>query len=536
MSSNTEKLQKRLASSGLGSRRDMEEAIAAGRVTVNGRLASVGDRVSDDDVIMLDGRGLPSVSMQSAPRVLMYNKPESEICTMSDPEGRPTVFEKLPTVRAGRWIAVGRLDINTTGLLIFTTDGALANSLMHPSSNIDREYLCRVRGDVDDDMLKRLREGVLLDDGLAKFTSITNGGSSEGSNHWFYVCLEEGRNREVRRLWESQGAQVSRLKRVRYGALTMPSRLKMGQWMEMETDQVAALYQMAGLTPPKTLAGLTPQQQHDRKRQDRQNNSAKPGVQKYRSKSTTERFVEKNNRDENKTPVRRDGLEWLDTVGDTPAKSRAPKTDSSRSATKAPTERASRSDRNAQPERTERSSRPETSSRPARSTRSETSSRPERSTRTETSARPERGARTETSSRPERTARTDTSSRPDRSSRPERSSSSNRDESFAGRSNPSKSASRTPKTDRAIREAKAGRFDNSAEKTTRSTTTSHAPRVQSERATKPRTSKESFSRDADSNESRTRRDGGKPRLTARPSKSTSGVMSPKSRQEKKPRR
>jgi 23S rRNA pseudouridine2605 synthase len=322
MSLPTEKLQKRLASSGLGSRRDMEEAIKEGRVTVNGRVASLGDRVNADDDIMLNGKPLPTTSVTAAPRILMYNKPEGEICTMSDPEGRRTVFQSLPKVRSGRWIAVGRLDINTTGLLIFTTDGALANALMHPSSNIDREYLCRVRGDIDEDVLKRLQQGVLLEDGLAKFTSIATGGNSEGSNHWFYVTLEEGRNREVRRLWESQGAQVSRLKRVRYGSLTLPSRLKMGQWLEMQPEEVTAIYRMAGLKVPGTVGALTPQQLHDRKRQDRQNNSAKPGVQKFRSKSATARFNERRNEDarEGAKKPRRDGLQWLDNAGETSAK------------------------------------------------------------------------------------------------------------------------------------------------------------------------------------------------------------------------
>lgn len=319
----TEKLQKRLATSGLGSRRDMEEAIKEGRVTVNGRVASVGDRVTADDDIMLDGRPLSSSSVALAPRVLMYNKPEGEICTMSDPEGRRTVFQSLPKIRSGRWITVGRLDINTTGLLIFTTDGALANALMHPSSNIDREYLCRVRGDVDDEVLARLRQGVLLDDGLAKFTSITSGGSSEGSNHWFYVCLEEGRNREVRRLWESQGAQVSRLKRVRYGSLTLPSRLKMGQWLEMSPEEVSVIYKMAGLNPPDTLTTLTPQQTHDRKRQERKGHSAKPSVSKFHSKSSTARFNERS-REETRKPAhkqRRDGLQWLDKESESSGKS-----------------------------------------------------------------------------------------------------------------------------------------------------------------------------------------------------------------------
>ena len=464
----TEKLQKRLASSGLGSRRDMEEAITAGRVTVNNKIAKLGDRVSADDDIMLDGRPLPTSAATAAPRVLMYNKPESEICTMSDPEGRRTVFQSLPPVRSGRWIAVGRLDINTTGLLIFTTDGALANALMHPSSNIDREYLCRVRGDVDDEMLKRLRNGVLLEDGLAKFTSIANGGSSEGSNHWFYVTLEEGRNREVRRLWESQGAQVSRLKRVRYGALTMPSRLKMGQWLEMEPQQVAALYHMAGLKAPSTLGALTPQQQHDRKRQDRQSQtrqstSAKPGVQKFRSKSATERFTQRTDHGDKKSPARRDGLQWLDKVGEEQAKprTRSDSKPSARPASKSSVERTVKSYRE---------------DRPVKAGRSE---------RSDHSARSTSG----------RTTRSENTSRPARASR---------DESFAGRSTPAKSTSRTPKTDRPIRDAKAGRADNSSERTTRSSST-----------------KSTYSK---TTETRSSRDSGKPVSAPRPHRTTTRVL------------
>src|SRR5690606_2912667 len=224
-----------LARAGIGSRREMEKLIGANRVTVNGKIAHVGDRVSDRDRILVDGH---PVAMKSArerrARVLIYNKPEGEICSVSDPEGRPTVFERLPKLRGERWISVGRLDFNTSGLLLFTTDGELANALMHPSANIDREYLCRVLGEVEDEMLERLRNGVVLDDGIARFTDITEGGSSEeAANRWFYVCLMEGRNREVRRLWESQNVKVSRLKRVRYGPVFLPARLKQGQWQEM---------------------------------------------------------------------------------------------------------------------------------------------------------------------------------------------------------------------------------------------------------------------------------------------------------------
>lgn len=240
-----EKLQKVLARSGLGSRREMERWIEAGRVTVNGAVAGLGDRVGEGARIAVDGKPLRAPPA-SETRCLLYHKPPGEVCSRSDPEGRRTVFESLPKLRRGRWISIGRLDYATSGLLLFTTDGELANALMHPSSNIEREYLVRVMGEVGEDVLARLREGVMLEDGMARFTDIQEGGG-EGVNRWFYVVLMEGRNREVRRLWESQGLTVSRLKRVRYGDVFIPSRVKQGQWMELEQKDVAVLYAMAGL-------------------------------------------------------------------------------------------------------------------------------------------------------------------------------------------------------------------------------------------------------------------------------------------------
>ena len=228
-----EKVQKVLARAGLGSRREMEHAISEGRVSVNGRSARLGDRVEQADKLELDGKLVGRDSSREQPtRVLLYNKPEGEICSRSDPEGRPTVYRRLPRLKHGRWISVGRLDFNTSGLLLFTNNGDLANALMHPSSNIDREYLVRVQGAVDDDMLDRLREGVLLDDGVAKFTDIAEG-AKEGTNRWYYCVVMEGKNREVRRLWESQGLRVSRLKRVRYGNVFIPSHVRIGQWVEL---------------------------------------------------------------------------------------------------------------------------------------------------------------------------------------------------------------------------------------------------------------------------------------------------------------
>lgn len=276
-----EKLQKVLARCGIGSRREMEQLIAEGRVQVNGRAAVIGDRVGPDDRLQVDGRLVRQVAPEERPRrVLIYNKPEGEICTTRDPEGRPSVFARLPRLRNARWIAVGRLDFNTSGLLLFTTDGELANALMHPSTGIDREYLCRVLGEVDADMKRRLREGVLLEDGLARFTDLTDSGG-EGANRWFTACLMEGRNREVRRLWESQGVQVSRLKRVRFGPVFLPSVLKQGQYRDLDPEGVAALYRCAGLGPPAPQA-VSPQQRTQMQRQQRKNRPAERGQRRRR--------------------------------------------------------------------------------------------------------------------------------------------------------------------------------------------------------------------------------------------------------------
>ncbi|GAA6167773.1 23S rRNA pseudouridine(2605) synthase RluB [Sessilibacter corallicola] len=245
-----EKIQKVLARAGFGSRREMERAITDGLVTVNGQPATLGDRVSEDDKLQFKGKRVAVTSEKETLRVLLYNKPEGEICSRSDPEGRRTVYDRLPKLQGGRWISVGRLDFNTSGLLLFTNNGELANKLMHPSSVIDREYLVRIQGNVDDDMKERLRTGVLLDDGTAKFTDIVDG-AGEGRNRWFYCVVMEGRNREVRRLWESQGVKVSRLKRVRYGNIFIPSHVRVGQWIELLPKEVGDLCLTAGIKPPK---------------------------------------------------------------------------------------------------------------------------------------------------------------------------------------------------------------------------------------------------------------------------------------------
>ena len=267
----TEKLHKLLARAGFGSRRELETWIAEGRVTVNGKLATLGDRATLSDKICVDGKNI-SATRLAGPRVrvLLYNKPVGEICTRSDPEGRPTIFEHLPTLEKGRWIAVGRLDINTSGLLILTSDGELANRLMHPSAQIDREYLVRVMGAVDAETLQRLREGVALDDGMARFTDVglLHKEESESINRWYCCTLMEGRNREVRRLWESQGLRVSRLKRVRFGPVSLANKLPEGRWQELKPGEMAILYQEAGLPVPP-ISALTPADKEIMKREQR---------------------------------------------------------------------------------------------------------------------------------------------------------------------------------------------------------------------------------------------------------------------------
>lgn len=245
----TEKLQKVLARAGKGSRREIEALISQGRVSVDGKVATLGDRVTGKEQIRLDGHQVETQSeAEVLCRVLVYHKPEGEMSTRKDPEGRPTVFDRLPKLQGARWISVGRLDVNTSGLLLFTTDGELANRLMHPRHEIDREYAVRVFGAVDEAMVQRLRKGVMLEDGMGKFDTIKYSGG-EGMNHWFHVTLKEGRNREVRRLWESQEMQVSRLIRVRYGKIELPRNVPRGGWLEMPLDQLNYLRSEVGLTP-----------------------------------------------------------------------------------------------------------------------------------------------------------------------------------------------------------------------------------------------------------------------------------------------
>jgi len=232
------KLHKVLAEAGLGSRRDMEELIVAGRVSVNGEPAHIGQRILPTDAVRINGKLMQRrVNNNKPPRVLVYHKPAGEIVSADDPEGRPSVFDRLPTMKTGKWLAVGRLDFNTEGLLLFTNSGDLANRLMHPRYNIDREYAVRTLGELEEGMRQKLLAGVELDDGLANFTKIADGGG-EGVNRWYRVVIGEGRNREVRRMFEAVGLTVSRLIRTRYGAMTLPSGLKRGRWEELEDNDV----------------------------------------------------------------------------------------------------------------------------------------------------------------------------------------------------------------------------------------------------------------------------------------------------------
>ncbi len=243
----SEKLQKVLARAGLGSRRKMETVIAEGRVSLDGKVVELGERVTEEQVIRVDGHVVTNKTAESVVcRIIGYNKPEGEICTRSDEEGRQTVFERLPRLSGARWISIGRLDINTSGLLLFTTDGEFANRMMHPSQQVEREYAVRVFGEVTDAILNRLREGVQLEDGEAKFLDIKEHGG-EGINRWFHVVLTEGRTREVRRLWESQGLQVSRLMRVRYGNIQLNNQLPQGGWQELNLKEVNYLRKMVDL-------------------------------------------------------------------------------------------------------------------------------------------------------------------------------------------------------------------------------------------------------------------------------------------------
>jgi 23S rRNA pseudouridine2605 synthase len=252
-----ERLHKVLANAGLGSRRMLEQRIQAGDVEVNGTVATIGASVHAGDRVVLDSKQfVVATDSRDDAEVLVYHKPEGVVTTRDDTEGRPTVFEQLPRLKGARWVAVGRLDINTTGLLLLTTDGELANALMHPKSGLEREYLCRVHGEVPDEMIERLKAGVELEDGPARFDEIATI-SRGGSHSWFRVTIREGRNREVRRLWDSQGFLVSRLKRIRYGTVELPRALRRGDCESLDETAIKALRERAGLGAPAPVLTLS---------------------------------------------------------------------------------------------------------------------------------------------------------------------------------------------------------------------------------------------------------------------------------------
>lgn len=280
----SEKLQKVLARSGHGSRRELEAMIAAGRVSVNGQIATLGERIESNATVRIDGREVSIKQPEDVVcRVLMYHKPEGELCTRKDPEGRPTVYDRLPRVQGTRWVAVGRLDVNTSGLLLFTTDGELANRLMHPGHEIEREYSVRVFGEVTDAMMRKLKQGVQLEDGPANFKEIKRGGG-EGMNQWFRVVLTEGRNREVRRLWESQGVQVSRLIRVRYGNIKLEQGLPQSGWGELSLKDINYLRALVEL-PEETRTFIDPRQGESR--QKRYSRARRAHAQKLQQRGQT---------------------------------------------------------------------------------------------------------------------------------------------------------------------------------------------------------------------------------------------------------
>ncbi|WP_020557964.1 23S rRNA pseudouridine(2605) synthase RluB [Thiofilum flexile] len=242
-----ERIQKLLAHAGYGSRREIERWIEAGEVMINGKPATLGQLIDATEQISLRGQRIRlETRLAATPKVIMYHKKAGEMCTRSDPEGRPTVFQSLPRLQQGRWVMVGRLDVNTDGLLLFTTDGELANRLMHPSSEVEREYAVRVLGEVTPEMIQQLETGVELEDGQAKFDSVKEAGG-EGANHWYHVILREGRNREVRRLWEAIDVTVSRLIRVRYGVISLPRYLRQGHAEELDVKALRKLYESVGL-------------------------------------------------------------------------------------------------------------------------------------------------------------------------------------------------------------------------------------------------------------------------------------------------
>lgn len=313
----SEKLQKVLARAGHGSRRELEGLIKSGRVSVNGQVAKLGERLEDENsVIRIDGHTITGkASEEVVCRVLAYYKPEGELCTRHDPEGRRTVFDRLPKIRGSRWISVGRLDANTSGLLLFTTDGELANRLMHPSRQVEREYLVRVFGEVTEQKVKNVTRGVQLEDGMARFEDVVYAGG-EGMNHTFYVAINEGRNREVRRLWESQETTVSRLKRVRYGDIYLDKKLPRGGWKELDLQEVNYLRELVELQPEKeTLLDLDPANT-SRKRERSRSQKIRRAVKRHEERANAPKG--RSNQTKRKKPATR-GTTTPDSGRSTPA-------------------------------------------------------------------------------------------------------------------------------------------------------------------------------------------------------------------------
>jgi len=282
-----EKLQKILARAGFGSRRSVETLIADGQVKVNGRTATLGDRAEPTDKIKVRDKSIKESRLKKQPtQVILYNKPEGRLCTRSDEKGRDTIFEQLPRIINGRWISIGRLDLNTSGLLILTNNGELANRMMHPSYEVEREYTVRVFGEVTDEALKQVVKGVQLDDGPARFNKVNKMQSSvdsESINKWYKVTIKEGRYREVRRIWEAVGVQVSRLHRVRYGQFTIPRNLRKGKTEELTWKQVNQLLKSVELKE-EARPDLRSNANAGQKKQKRMNSSAKPVARKPGSK------------------------------------------------------------------------------------------------------------------------------------------------------------------------------------------------------------------------------------------------------------
>ena len=259
----SQRLHKLLALAGLGSRRDMEKLIESGRVTLNGEVAQLGAGVTQHDVVRVDSRPVRLNFEPELPQILIYHKPEGEIVSADDPEGRASVFDKLPRVKGAKWIAIGRLDINTSGLLIFTTSGELANRFMHPRYEVEREYAVRIFGELTEGQLLQLTQGIELEDGPAAF-DVINPQGGEGANHWYQVILREGRNREVRRLFEAFQLPVSRLMRVRFGPVNLPPRVKRGQMLKLEAKEIINILEWAGLEVPRAMPRQLNQREKDK--------------------------------------------------------------------------------------------------------------------------------------------------------------------------------------------------------------------------------------------------------------------------------